>query len=222
MLRKLKKKYYNFLNLYNGKINFDFDKKPKRWELINKIIEIKKYSSYLEIGCYDDECFSKILIDKKKGVDPIKGGTIRKTSDEFFKKNEEKFDIIFIDGLHEYSQVKRDILNSIKFLNKSGVILCHDSLPAEYSEQTIPYTFGTWVGDVWKAIVEYRTFENLDICVCTIDHGVSIIKVRQNENLIKLDVSNFKDLNYKYYFKNYNQLMNTKSFDDCLNFIMDT
>ena len=70
MFRKLKKKYYKLLNLYMGKINFNFENKPKRWELINKIIKNNNYSNYLEIGCFDNECFDKIIIVNKIGVDP--------------------------------------------------------------------------------------------------------------------------------------------------------
>ena len=85
MFRKLKKKYYKLRNLYYGKITFDFENKPKRWELINKIIKNNNYSSYLEVGCFNNECFDKINIKNKIGVDPQKGGTVRKTSDEFLK-----------------------------------------------------------------------------------------------------------------------------------------
>ena len=108
MFRKLKKKYYKIRDLYFGKVIFDFENQPKRWELINTIIKNNNYSSYLEIGCFNNECFDEINDIKKIGVDPLKGGTIRKTSDEFFRVNKEKFDIIFIDGLHEYKQIKRD------------------------------------------------------------------------------------------------------------------
>ena len=221
MFRKLKNRYYKLINLYYGKINFNFDNKPKRWDLINEIIIKKKYTDYSEIGCVDDDCFSKININNKTGVDPLKGGTIKKTSDEFFKTNSNKFDIIFIDGLHEYDQVKKDILNSLKFLNKDGVILCHDSLPTEYSEQTVPYTSGLWVGDVWKAITEFRNSQVLDICVCTIDHGVSIIKVRENSNPLKTLDLDIKKLNYKFYYKYYNQLMNTKEFEESIDFAVN-
>jgi len=218
MFRKLKKRYYKLKNLYYGKINFDFENQPKRWELINDIIKNNDYSSYLEIGCFNNECFDKINIESKIGVDPLKGGTIRKTSDDFFETNIKKFDIIFIDGLHEYSQIKKDILNSIKFLKIGGTILCHDSLPEEYSDQTVPYSLGIWSGDVWKAIVEFRTLEGLDVCVCTIDRGVSVIKIRSNNNLLSLKNSNYKNLNFKFYFKNYSRIMNTKNFKECINF----
>ena len=54
------------------------------------------------------------------------------TSDDFFRDNKEKFDLIFIDGLHETNQVDRDIENSLKFINKGGTILLHDCLPKKY------------------------------------------------------------------------------------------
>ena len=218
MFRKLRKKYYKIRDLYFGKVSFDFENQPKRWELINKIIKNNNYSSYLEIGCFNNECFDEINVFKKIGVDPLKGGTIKKTSDEFFRVNKEKFDIIFIDGLHEYKQIKRDILNSIRFLNEGGTILCHDSLPEKYSDQTVPYSLGVWSGDVWKSIVEFRTLKDLDTCVCTIDRGVTVIKVRQNNNLLDLKEKNFEKLRFKFYLKNYSQIMNTKNFEESINF----
>ena len=123
--------------------------------------------------------------------------------------------------MHEYQQIKKDILNSIKFLNKGGTILCHDSLPEEYSDQTVPYSLEIWSGDVWKAIVEFRTSKDLDISVCTIDRGVSVIKVRANNDLLSLKKSNYKDLNFKFYLKNYSHIMNTKDFNECVNFAKD-
>ena len=70
---------------------------------INNVIKIKKYQNYLEIGCFENENFDKINIDSKTGVDPVSGGTVRDTSDNFFLKNQISYDIIFIDGLHIYN-----------------------------------------------------------------------------------------------------------------------
>jgi len=51
---------------------------------------------------------------------------IRDTSDNFFKVNNTKFDLIYIDGNHLYDFVKKDILNSLKFLKKNGLIVLDD------------------------------------------------------------------------------------------------
>ena len=118
-----------------GSLNLDFTDKPNRIKIIKDIIQIRNYKSYLEIGCFSNELFDQIVCKNKVGVDPISGGTIRTTSDDFFKKNTEKFDCVFIDGLHRYHQVKKDILNSINVLNEGGIILLHDCLP----NITIPF-----------------------------------------------------------------------------------
>lgn len=73
----------------------------------------------------------------------------RQTSDQFFKKNKIKFDLIYIDGNHLKSYVKREIKNSLKFLNKKGLIVLDD-----YS------IIGWWKDGVTKA-VEYMKKKGL-------------------------------------------------------------
>ena len=92
----------------------------------------------MEIGCDKDQLFSRVEIQNKMGVDPYSGENIRKTSDDFFLNNNQTFDLVFIDGLHTYAQVKKDILNSIKFLNDKGIILVHDCLPSSMAKQAVP------------------------------------------------------------------------------------
>jgi len=121
--------FYFFGEKDLGNIGFDFSNKPTRIEILNNIIKKKNYVSYLEIGTFKEELFSKVICEKKIGVDPFSGGTHRMTSDDFFQTNKSKFDCIFIDGLHHYEQVIRDINNSLKILNDNGVILIHDCLP---------------------------------------------------------------------------------------------
>ena len=50
----------------------------------------------------------------------------KNTSDIFFDNNQNFFDIIYIDGLHKYYQVKKDLNNALKYLKEDGIIICDD------------------------------------------------------------------------------------------------
>jgi hypothetical protein len=208
--------YFLFIERFNKKLSFNFPKDIFRWDLIQFLINKYDYSTYLEIGCDKDQSFSKIKISHKVGVDPISGGTIRKTSDEFFKSNKEKFDIIFIDGLHHYEQVIVDINNALSVLNDNGHILVHDCLPRTIAHQAIPRYRGSWNGDVWKSIVELRTKKYLDVFTCEIDFGVGIIQKKINSNLLELKIDNFKNLKFKDYYHRNNEFMNVISYSEAL------
>ena len=211
--------HFFFSEKFKKKINFNFDNSKNRLDLIQAAIDKKKYQSYLESGCDQNQIFGKINIKNKVVIDPVSGGTLRCTSDDFFSNNSMKFDCIFIDGLHEYKQVSRDIRNSLNFLNNDGVILLHDCLPDSISKQYVPRTRYAWNGDVWKAIVEVRTLKDLNVCTCMIDEGVSVIKKKRNEELLKLDISDFSKLSYEFFYNNYKNIMRLKSYDDVINFL---
>ena len=213
-----------FIYLFYGekffkKHKFNWSDTPLRHEILNKIISKKHYKNYLEIGCFKNENFDQIIIDKKIGVDPVSGGTLRMTSDEFFIKNNDTFDIIFIDGLHHYEQVKKDIENSLKFLNKSGVILLHDCLPKNVFEQAVPRCTYNWNGDVWKAIVEARCREDIDTYTCFADQGIGAILKRPNKNLLNLKIQNFKKLKFYDYYNNHQNYMNIINHNELLNIL---
>lgn len=209
--------HYIFGEKFYKRLDFQWHKYPNRFQIIQETILRKKYNSYLEIGCQNDLLFSKIKIQTKIGVDPISGGTIRKTSDDFFKNNNIKFDIIFIDGLHEYSQVKKDIHNSLSFLNDNGVIFLHDCMPERFIYQATPQAHFRWNGDVWKNIVECRTRNDIDTYVVHADHGVGMILKRPNKKLLILKMSNFKKLKFKNFFYNYKNYLNIIYQDDLKN-----
>lgn len=204
---------------FNKKINFNFPSRINRIDLIKKIIKEKKLKSYLEIGCDDDKVFSKINLKIKIGVDPFSGGNFRGTSDQFFLNNKKKFDCIFIDGLHTYKQVKKDIKNSLKYLNQNGFVILHDTLPSTFSSQAVPRSRNLWNGDVWKAVVEFRTYQNLDIFTVLIDQGVTIIKKKKNTNLLKLKNRNFYKLQFKDFYFNHKKYMRIIKYNDLKKYI---
>ena len=211
--------HYIFHDEKLGNIGFDFSSKKSRFQIVKNIIEKKNYKKYLEIGCFDDELFNQVNCQQKVGVDPVSGGTIRETSNQFFKKNNENFDCIFIDGLHEYDQVKKDIENSLKFLNEGGTILLHDCMPDNYYAQAIPRCQWDWNGDVWKAIVECRNSKDIDVYTCYADHGIGVILKRPNRNPLDYPKKDYSKLKFNEYFHNYKKLMNIIEYEELIELI---
>ena len=196
---------------------YDWSTNPPRWSLIQDAISRRGYVSYLEIGCYNDECFNNVRCAHKVGVDPAVGGTVRKTSDEFFRDNKEMFDCIFIDGLHAYEQVSRDIYNAMACLSDRGIILLHDCMPCTIGEQAMPREQVHWFGDVWKAIVEQRTRPDVDTAVCTVDRGVGVILKRPNTQRLRLlSGRTFQNFTFKEYVANHAQWMRPMEYEEIL------
>lgn len=158
----------------------------KRTDIINHLIELHGYKSYLEIGVYDGTNFEDVKAIKKVGVDPDKKtkATVFKTSDQFFDENIETFDIIFIDGLHHCEQVIRDVNNSLDFLNEGGTIVMHDCNPTTKKMQHVPRVQGEWTGDVWRAFLHFRSRPDLKMKVVDTDYGVGIISRGEQKPLI--------------------------------------
>lgn len=157
--------------------------------------------SYLEIGCHRDRVFKVIRVPRKVGVDPKRGGTHRMTSDEFFRTNQEKFDLVFIDGLHEARQVLRDVEQSLVVLNDGGVIVLHDCNPLSEEAQRVPAPPSgvPWNGDVWKAIVLLRSRSDVDVAVGDFDYGCGVVLSRPNSRPLRvergLEALTFAELN---------------------------
>lgn len=166
----------------------------RRNEIINKLIKEKGYKTYLEIGVDNpNNCFNLIEAEKKIGVDPEKGGTIRCTSDQFFERFDQKFDIIFIDGLHHDYQAEKDIENSLKSLNPGGTIVVHDLDPKSEIEQRVPREVGIWTGNVWRAWAKLRaTKRSLTMYAIDTDHGVGVIR-RGRQSLYTGPYETFND-----------------------------
>ena len=212
-------KHLVFGEKFYKKLNIDWKSYPSRLQVIQHIIDLKNYNYYLEIGCFKDDVFSNIIINNKVGVDPISGGNVRSTSDVFFKNNKKNFDIIFIDGLHHYKQVKKDIENSLLFLNEHGIVVLHDTLPRNYIEQATPQSKGTWTGDVWKNIVECRANPNLQIYTVFADHGISLLQKKPNNNLLNFNATDYEKLPFKDFFHNYKLFLNLIFFDEIKKFV---
>lgn len=189
-----------------------------RTEIINGLILKYDYKSYLEIGvntpAQPGYNWVGIEIELKHGVDPNVDTTYRMTSDEFFEnKITQKYDIIFIDGLHIFEQVYRDIVNSIENLTDNGIIVVHDCNPVTEITQRRERSSDAWHGDVWKSIVKLR-LENPDLDICTVDtdEGCGIIKKGTQTLLTVSEDTNVYE--YEFLSNNRKEALNLISVDD--------
>ena len=152
-----------------------------RVTVINTLISRLGYSRYLEIGCNDDGTFRQITAPTKTGVDPVRGGTIRTTSDAFFARSPGMFDVIFIDGDHHHAQVHRDVVNSLAHLAPLGTIVMHDCLPPDPGHESL-----NLCGTTWRAFVQTRTRADLDSFVCDFDYGIGIVRKAPNPAIVQI------------------------------------
>lgn len=191
----------------------------RRYELLNHLIQKNNYKFYLEIGVEDPRRnFNAISADIKFSVDP--NNEFRPnycgTSDKFFELNNERirFDIIFVDGLHEADQVYRDIENSFKILMPGGTIVMHDCLPRKEVEQHVPRQQEVWTGDVWKAFVRFR--ENhpyIKMRVVNMDMGMGVLAWADKKSVFKAE----HELSYLNFTKYYKEWLNLISVEEFLN-----
>jgi SAM-dependent methyltransferase len=174
----------------------ELEKPGSRTEIINRLLaSLNRQTGYLEIGERDPRVnFNKINSSRKWSVDPgveleVNLADFPCTSDEFFRKLKaaewegmpEKFDVIFVDGLHLAEQVDRDIANALEFLAEDGFIVIHDcNPPTEWHAREELY-FGKspsgkyWNGTTWKAFVKWRRNKEIYSCCVDTDWGVGII-----------------------------------------------
>lgn len=173
--------------------------------LLNYIALKIKAKSYLEIGTQSCKNFNEIQVPHKVGVDPdlTSPCAVHKTSDDFFKDNKEKFDLIFVDGFHEAEQVKRDIESAYNSLSDKGVILIHDCNPLEEMHTHVPRDSKVWNGDVYKTIS--RLIYPIQFTV-DMDYGCCVIKKSHIQIEWGHDV-----IDWEFFHKNRKTLLNLQS-----------
>ena len=187
-----------------------------RTKIINYLIKKYNLKSYLEIGCAYKHNFNMVECEDKIGVDPAYDCDYKMISDEFFKVNGLKFDLIFIDGLHHWEQVYRDFINATAILNSGGFILMHDCLPTckeQQGREKHPIVGLTaWTGDVWKAIVKLRE-QGWDIKTIDSDWGIGLYKFGALKNRTCVDSDGIALLSYKFYEQHRDKLLNVISLE---------
>jgi glycosyltransferase involved in cell wall biosynthesis len=214
---------YEFIYTSAKKLNYNTNYN-NRHEVINYVSNPE--NKYLEIGVENGFTFNNVHFKNKIGVDPapyIKNNNIvLKTSDEYFEECNEKFDIIFIDGMHQTEYVLNDLNNSISHINFNGKILIDDIIPLHYDEQlkipikkvyenNILKTLLPWTGDVWKVIyhilLNYRNFFDFEYFYNINYRGIAVIKIKENFSIPYDEIDIINNYSYHTDFENYLKLL---------------
>lgn len=187
----------------------------ERYETINILADYINAKSYLEIGVQTGKTIRNVNIDHKVGVDPArtaKNTTHYISSDEYFRKFDEKFDIIYVDGLHHHEQCYVDILNAIKCLNEGGIIVVDDIYPKDEKHQRRRPTVSAWTGDVWKSWLRGRSeIKDFDFVCYDILYGTGVISKYTNFDKGYDLCSNWKKMPYEKFASDCENLLNLRT-----------
>lgn len=152
--------------------------------LISKIVETTSCEIYLELGVLQ----GLNIKEARKYCNRCIGVDIRdillyrdfefhlKSTDEFFKTFKESPNIIFIDADHNFEQVKKDFTNSLNCLSKYGIIILHDTDPADGK-----YLVPSHCGDSYK-IHNWIKTEHPELNILTLPIGTAGLTIINREN----------------------------------------
>lgn len=141
----------------------------------------------------------------KTGVDPVSGGTIRVTSDEFFSTNTKRFDVVFIDGLHEHEQASRDAANALQALRSGGFVLFHDMFPTNWKTEHVPRLSTAWSGDVWKVAFELANSTGIEFRLIKADSGVGVA-IKLSDTYKFTPLPSLKNERFGYFYEHHREL----------------
>jgi predicted O-methyltransferase YrrM len=140
---------------------------------------------YLEIGVQHGFTLDAVAAETVVGVDPAHRVNIARMpahnelvtapADEFFaglalSGSRARYDLVFVDGLHHFLQAYRDVLNSVRILDRQGLVVVDDTVPstefaaipdrseAKRLHQERGIVPWEWMGDVYKAVVAVTRF----------------------------------------------------------------
>lgn len=158
--------------------------------IIAQIVKLTGCKKYLELGIYDGYNISRIKphcpycvgVDIKDVRNTFNYNFILSSTDDFFKNNTDIFDIIFIDADHSFESAKKDFNNSLKILNKFGIIILHDTDP-----MTEFYAQPGYCGDSYK-IINWIIENHPDLNVITLpvtQAGLTIVNRKKDRRVFE-------------------------------------
>lgn len=192
--------------------------------VVQGVLDLFESPSYLEVGVNQGRTFNSLRAAMKVAVDPqflfdhqsLATPDVRfheVTSDAYFGSADaqgDRFDVIYLDGLHTAEQTTRDLINAISFLKPGGVIVIDDVLPSSYPAslpdrshtRTIRAATkdpaGAWMGDVYRVVFFVETFcQQFNYATVTNNHGQLIMWREPRQEVAKRTIAEVGLKEYK-------------------------
>lgn len=171
-----------------------------RHEVVQAFCDLFDSPRYLEVGVNQGRTFLEVKAKRKVAVDPRFAFDYRKaakadagsiyhevTSDVYFGQLVELgevFDVVYLDGLHTFEQIVRDLLNALFVTHAKSVIIIDDVLPSNYHSAIKDLSLSrlvmermklqdrSWMGDVYKVVPFIETYvQQLSYAIVEDNHG---------------------------------------------------
>lgn len=94
-------------------------------------------------------------------------------------KDRLRFDIILVDGFHEYELAYRDLGAAFDLIDDGGMLVVHDCLPPNATTAAPRFVPGAWCGTTYKAYLDFVHGRRLRHFTVDADYGCGIIR-KQN------------------------------------------
>mgnify|MGYP001231369233 CR=1 FL=1 len=188
-------------------------------------------------------CKNKTTIDIQRRFNPDYVMSSEEFFKHARKNKIPKYDFIHgLNAAVDYDTFKKSVYDSIEFLSNNGTLICDFADPKgkiwvrplsqKHSHSMPAGMSGKWIGQVWKVLVEIQYDISLDVDVTIIRndnhavvsddgnfypggfvHGMAIIR-KKNGKVFNSRSFNKKFLDYDYYERNKNEIMNMISLQE--------
>ena len=128
--------------------------------------EFSDYSSINYNCCDIDSSCSRVQILTK-----IPLNFHFKTSDKLAEEWKTPLDLLFIDGCHKYTQVKRDYLNFSRYVKLNGFIFLHDTYPGSERNKSPDLCW-----DAYKIINDIKRDSRVEYVTLPYSYGLTICR----------------------------------------------
>lgn len=140
-----------------------------------QVTRIARPRTYLEIGTQNGQslaamkcdaiCIDPIMKPATRALDRDRTFCFQMASDAFFRETDvfalfpHGIDVAFLDGMHRFEYLLRDLHNTERYCHSQSLVLIHDCFPDEPELAVRQPPGGPWTGDVWKIVpllLEFR------------------------------------------------------------------